>query len=530
LRSKRCSKVNRKRALVAVVLVGAGGALGLAAELAVGAPQAVPLAVADFAVGFALLAFGATARLRRPASRTGTWMVLSGLAWFAGTLGWPFVGLHRGFLVLLHLSYPSGRLPRTTLARTAVAAAMLDSTVAPLMRDDRLTVGLSVLVAVAAVRVFRVTSGIDRVAAAPALLAALTFAGILSLGAAVRLAGADADRLVLWAYDLTIAGLATILLVDLLRARWPEAVLRGLVVDLGDLHDSRTLRRRIARALGDPTLVVGIWDGERSVYIDEAGVPVEQPVAGAGRAATHIDDDGAPLALLIHDEVVAGGAELLASVAAAARTAVANASLEQRIEERGREVAASRRRLVEAADGERRVLQRTLARGPERRLRRVSTLLARADLPAGHLLRREVDAAIAELGELANGVRPAELDNGLRAALAALAERSTLEVSVSVEADRLPETVEAAAFFVCSEALVNAAKHAQARSARVDAIGACARLRVAVSDDGVGGADASGAGLRGLADRVEALGGRLTINSPRGAGTQVIAELPCNSR
>jgi signal transduction histidine kinase len=511
------------------LLVGAGGALGLGAEFAVGAPQGVPLAVADFAVGFTLLAFGALARLRRPASRTGVWMALSGLAWFAGTLGWPFVGVHRGFLVLLHLSYPSGRLPRSMLARAAVAAAMLDSTVAPFMRDDRLTVALSVLVAVAAVRVFRGTSGIDRVAAAPALLAALTFAGILSLGAAVRLAGADADRLVLWSYDLTIAALATVLLVDLLRARWPEAVLRGLVVDLGDLRDS-TLQRRIARALGDPTLVVGIWDGERSVYLDEDGVPVEQPVAGSGRAATQIDDDGAPLALLIHDEVVAGGPELLASVAAVARTAVANASLEQRIEERAREVAASRRRLVEAADGERRVLQRTLARGPERRLRHVSALLARTDFPPGHFLRREVDAAIAELGELANGVRPAELDNGLRAALAALAERSTLEVPVSVEVDPLPEAVEAAAYFVCSEALANAAKHAQAGSARVDATGNSARLRVVVSDDGVGGADAEGAGLRGLADRVEALGGRLAVTSPRGAGTQVVAELPCNSR
>jgi hypothetical protein len=522
--------VNRRRAFVAVALVGAGGALGVGAELAVGAPQGVALAVADFTVGFVLLAFGAVARLRRPASRTGVWMALSGLTWFAGTLGWPFVGLHRGFLVLLHLSYPSGRVPRSALARTAVAAAMLDSTVAPLMRDDRLTVLLCVLVAVAAVRVFRRTSGIDRVAAAPALLAALTFAGILSLGAVVRLAGADADSLVLWAYDITIAGLATILLVDLLRARWPEAVLRGLVVDLGDLHDSRTLQRRIARALGDPNLAVGIWDGERSAYLGEDGVPVEQPAAGSGRATTQIDDDDTPLALLTHDEAVSGGEELLASVAAVARTAVANASLEQRIEERAREVTASRRRLVEAADGERRALQRTLARGPERRLRRVSALLTRADLPAGDLLRREVDAAIAELGELANGVHPAELDNGLRPALAALAERSTLEVSVSVEVDRLPEAVEAAAYFVCSEALANTAKHAQAGSAWVDAIGDSARVRVAVSDDGVGGADAGGGGLRGLADRVEALGGRLTVNSPPGAGTQVIAELPCHFR
>jgi signal transduction histidine kinase len=482
----------------------------------------------DFGVGVLLLAFGTVAWLRRRESRTGAWMGLAGGAWFAGTLGWPVVALHRAPLVMLHLSYPSGRLPRPWLARAAVAASLVAAVLPPLARNDRVTVVVAALVAVAALRVFRGSGGVDRQAAIPALLAAVTFAGILSLGAALRLAGVEAQRPVLWAYDLVIAGLAAVLLVDLLRARWSQAVLRGLVVDLGDLHDS-ALQHRLARALGDPTLVVGIWAAERGSYLDEAGAPVDPPPFGSRRAAMRIDDGAAPLALLIHD-AAAVGEELLTAVAAVTRTALANSSLEQRVEERAREVDASRRRLVEAEGDERRALQQTLARGPERRLRRVSDLLAEASLPTDHLTRREVEAAIGELGQLANGVHPAELDDGLSVALSALAARSSFAVSVSAEVGRLPEPVEAAAYFVCSEALANAAKHAQADSARVTATADAAWLRVEVGDDGVGGADATGSGLRGLADRVEALGGHLTVVSPRDAGTRILAELPCRSR
>jgi signal transduction histidine kinase len=534
VQSKRLSVVVRRDVSLPVALAIAGAALGIGVEVAAGAPQGVALAVLDLAVGVLLLGFGAAARLRRPASRTGVWMALAGLAWFAGTVGWPFVDLHRGFLVLLLLSYPSGRLPPSSFARAAVAFAMLGSTVVPFAREDRLTVALGIVLAVAALRLFRGSEGIARPAAAPALLAALAFASILTLGASLRVAGVEAERPVLWSYDLVIAGLATVLLVDILRARWSEAVLRGLVADLGWVHGSMTLQGRIARALGDPTLVVGVWDGGQNAYLDESGAPLEPPEDRSGRIATRIDDDGTPLALLIHDEAAVSAAELLAPVAAVTRTAVANASLELRIGERAREVAASRRRLVEAADNERRVLQQTLARGPEQRLRRVSLLLlpsaaGRGVAPAGPGLLQEVEAAIAELSELANGVRPAELGGGLRAALPALAARSPLEVSVLVRVGRLPDAVEAAAYFVCSEALANAAKHARAVSARVEAVTAANRLRLRISDDGVGGADADGAGLRGLADRVEALSGRLRVESPPGAGTRVLAEIPCNS-
>jgi signal transduction histidine kinase len=516
-----------------VALAVAGAAFGIGAEVAAGAPQGHALAFLDVAVGMLLLGFGATAHLRRPGSRTGVWLALAGLAWFAGTFGWPFVYLHRGFFVLALLSYPSGRLRRSSLAAVVVAAAMFDSLVVPLARDNRLTVALAILIVIATLHSFSGSAGIARRAAAPGLLAALAFASVLALAAGLRLSGFEAEQPVLWTYDLVILGLATVLFVDLARAGWSEAVLRGLIAELGSMHGSPTLRDRLARALGDPTLVVGVWDGGQRAYLDELGAPVELPPDGSGRIATRIDDERAPLALLIHDEAAVNAAELLGPVAAVTRTAVANASLELQVEQRAREIAASRRRLVEAADGERRALQQTLARGPLQRLEEVSAILTKSaagTARAGPDLLHEVEAGIAELTELANGVRPAELDGGLRAALPALAARSPLDVTVLVRAERLPDSVEAAAYFVSSETLANTAKHAGATSACVEAVTDSDRLCLIVSDDGVGGADADGSGLRGLRDRVEALGGRLRVESAAGAGTRVLAEIPCNSR
>jgi signal transduction histidine kinase len=518
----------RKRSVLTVVVAVAIACFGVAAEVSSGAPEGLALAVVDLGVGVLLLAFGTVAWLRRRTSRTGVWMGLAGGAWFAGTLGWPLVALHRAPLVMLHLSYPSGRLPRPWLARVASAAALLVAVVPLLARNDRLTVVIAALVAVAALRVFLGSGGVDRKAAVPALLAAVAFVGILALGAVLRLAGVEADRPVLWAYDFVIAAVAAVLLVDLLRARWSEAVLRGLVVDLGALCGSATLQRRLARALGDPQLAFGVWDDDSGIYLDESGAVLSPPANGSGLVATRIDNEGEPLALLVHDDAAMADRELLTSVAALARTAVANSSLGARIAEQAREIVASRRRLVEAGDDERRALQRMLAEGPEQRLRRVSELVAatKGSGPIWGLLRQELDSAIEELHELADGVRPAELEQGLPGALRVLAERSPLEVSVSIHVGRLPDAIEAAAYFVCAEALVNAAKHAHTTSARVEAAVRDGSLVLEVADRGLGGADASGSGLRGLADRVEALGGRLVVESARDAGTSIFAEIP----
>jgi PAS domain S-box-containing protein len=202
------------------------------------------------------------------------------------------------------------------------------------------------------------------------------------------------------------------------------------------------------------------------------------------------------------------------------------------------ELAASRMRIVEASDAERRRLERNLHDGAQQRLvatsltvrlaaRRVTedpTVRAMLDGAGDELAR-----ALEELRELARGLHPAVLtDHGLRAAIEAVADRAPLPVEVDVPLDqRLPESVEAAAYFVVCEALTNVAKYAQASEARVRVGHVDGSAQVEVVDDGVGGADErSGSGLRGLADRVEALGGRLIVTSPAGAGTAVRALLP----
>jgi signal transduction histidine kinase len=520
----------RSRALPVAAALAAIG-LGVAAELSAGTPRGTVLAVADLAVGIALVSAGALAWTLRPASRVGIWMWASGVAWSLGTFGWPLLFLHRGPLVQLHLSYPSGRLP-SRATRVVVGLACLDAVIVPFAADDRLTIALSALVAVTAARVFLGSAGPARKAAGPALLSALLFASVLSLGAVLRVAGVAAGTEVLWAYDLAIVAIAVILVSDLLRAPWSRAALTGLVVDLEELAGPTTLESRLARALGDPSLTIGSWSPAADGYVDESGRVVPLPAEGSTRVATPITDDGRAVAVIVHDGALLADPALLASAASLARIALANGHLHSAVQVQLREIAASRRRLVEAADAERRRLARLLGEGPAQRLRRVSALLAGADALFSPVpptsLRAEVEAASAELSELANGVRPASLEGGgLAAALPGLADRAApLSVSVDAHVGRLPDAIEAAAYFVCSEVLANAAKHARATTVGVRAAVEGDHLVLEVTDDGAGGADPYGAGLRGLADRVEALGGTLLISSEPALGTGVVARLP----
>ncbi len=211
-----------------------------------------------------------------------------------------------------------------------------------------------------------------------------------------------------------------------------------------------------------------------------------------------------------------------------------NAELHDRLEE----LAASRARIVTAGDTERRRLERNLHDGAQQRLVSLSLTLRVAlakldsDVPAARAVLAdacdEVALAVDELRELARGLHPAVLsDRGLRAAVETLASRAPVLVEIAdIPAERLPEQVEAAAYYVIAEALTNVAKYAHASTVRVRVAANDASVVVEVSDDGVGGADpATGSGLRGLADRVEALGGSLDVVSPAGAGTSLRAEI-----
>ena len=401
-----------------------------------------------------------------------------------------------------------------------------------------MALALAAAVALAAAHGFLHSSGPARSATAPAFAAAVAFAAILALGALVRMTGLDADRAILWAYDVVLAGIAVALVVDLLRGRWADAVVMGLVVDLGD-EARGSLRSKLAGALGDPSLVVAYRLPERDSYVDDRGVTLRLPAAGSGRTVTAVGEGDEEVAVLVHDEALLSEHELLDAVAAAARIAVANVRLQAEARERARELEASRRRIVEAADAQRRRLEEELRLGVEHRLDSVAALLAAAHAAAGGADSRETEALAAELArtrdelrEFAHGVHPAALtERGLEPALALLARRSPVPTDVSVDAERLPPPLEAALFFVCSEALANTAKHASATHATIDVSERNGRVVVEVADDGVGGADPRrGSGLAGLADRLDAVGGRLTVESDPAQGTRVVAEVPREGR
>jgi signal transduction histidine kinase len=210
-------------------------------------------------------------------------------------------------------------------------------------------------------------------------------------------------------------------------------------------------------------------------------------------------------------------------------TAIANAEAQA-------EVTASRARIVAAADQARRRIERDLHDGTQQRLVSLALKLRAAQAAVPPELGGQLDEAVAEatgalaeLTEIARGIHPAVLaERGLAAALKTLARRSPIPVDLQMRADeRLPEEVEVSAYYVVAEALTNAAKHSGASAISVEAEVAGAALRIAVRDDGSGGAGlARGTGLAGLKDRVEALGGRIFLDSRPGAGTSLQAEFP----
>jgi signal transduction histidine kinase len=480
-------------------------------------------AALDGLTGFALAGLGLAAWTLRPRSRAGALMAAAGVAWFMGSLvGWALY-LHRGPLAHLLLTYPSGRTQRRS-ERAAIALAYAYAAVYPLAGDDRATFAFGLGLVALAARRFAVAAGPERRARAAALAATTAFGLVLAGAAAGRLAGLENVQATLWAYDVVVALIGVGLFADLVWGRWAASALTGVVIDLGDPAGAGTLRDRLARTLGDPTLAVGYWLPDEGRYVDETGRPFLPPGDSPDRATTPIAEDGRPLAVLVHDPALLDDPLLASTVASATRLAVANARLQAEVRERVAQVDASRRRIVEAADEQRARLARELRAGPEQRLSRVAELVGGLDPE----LASQLEAARGELDRLARGIRPPALtERGLAAALDELADRSPLPVSVAAPDRRFPDPVEAAAYFTCSEALANVAKHAQATRASIRVQATEDMLAVEIADDGVGGADASrGSGLSGLVDRVEALGGRLEVESRSGAGTRVLARLP----
>ena len=324
-----------------------------------------------------------------------------------------------------------------------------------------------------------------------------------------------------------MTSVAVLLTLDLLFGRWVDSTVADLVVSLG-ATESVSLRDQLRRAIGDQSAEIGYWFAEQNRYVDDAGEPVDTVVREQTRTVTEIRDGDEPLAVLIHDSDVGQNTELMTAVSTAARMAMTNARLRSDIRERALRITQSRRRIVEAADRQRQDLERELTVGIIGRLTDVSRILVGVDVDGIRDVRAELDGARDELLDFAHGVRPAALaDGGLAAALPILAERTPIPVHLSVAVGRMPAAIEACVYFVCSEALANIAKHANGDLATVAIVQDSGLVQATITDDGVGGADlGGGTGLRGLVDRVQALGGTLTLRSGRGDGTELSVAVP----
>jgi signal transduction histidine kinase len=521
---------------------------------------------------------GLIAWWRRPDSRFGPLMVAAGFVNFLATLDWataavPFtIGAVFDVLppvVFLHvfLAYPTGRLVGRS-DRAIVVGAYVTALAADFMRMVLGGAGpLNLLEVVSAPRVVEEVRNVDFIALSGFCLAgigvlatrrwgrhrlprrplgplvdsfalglvmiAALFSSIVFIGSPTEVPAIETVRRA----TFFVVGLAPIaFLIGLLRSRLavgPAIVSLGTEAARGNVLDA------LRRALRDPSLEVLYWVPEYERYADRDGRAIELPTSPR-RATTLIDrEDGTHVAALVHDISLREEPELLDAVVAAAGFALENDRLHAELRARLEELRGSRARIIEAAQAERQRLERDLHDGAQQRLVALSLELGlleerfEGDSEAKTALdqtRRELAESLRELRELARGIHPAVVTgHGLTVSLKTLAARAPLPVRLRVDLHgRLPERQEVAAYYVVAESLTNVAKYARASSAAVEVRDVDGRLLVEIIDDGIGGADTRrGSGLRGLADRVEALGGRLRVWSPVGGGTRVEAEIPC---
>ena len=545
------------------LVIGTCGAVPIAVSLVL-VPLGYPLdgagvQVAVYSSGY--LIAGSVAWLRRPDNSVGPVMLATAIAIslsffllhpdpavkrLAGLAG----SLANVLVVWIMLAAPAGRLeagPNRWVLGAFAIVVVLSAVVVDvdlMVRRGIWAAGFVVSLALAAVvlRRWLRASGPARRSLTPIVVAGVTTAIVHALD---FLAGVLLIQVVpgtpLYLLDIVTRTLVPYgFLLGLLRVRMARGAVADLVVELGKTPPPERLREALASALSDPTLDVMYWSASVEGYTDGRNEPIEITAVADGRAVTHLERDGRPLAAILHDPALADDPGLVPAMAAAVRLAVDNDRLAAEVRSQLDEVRASRMRIVEASDAERRRVERNLHDGAQQRLVALSLALrrAQAQLPedAGPELTDTLSGAsdqlrdaLAELRELARGIHPAILtDAGLAPALRALAHDSPVHATVLVDVpDDLPEPVAAAAYFVVSEALANVAKYAEATQVRVEAAVDGDELRVAVTDDGRGGADSkSGSGLRGLQDRAAALGGRMEVRSPSGRGTTVVARLP----
>jgi len=516
---------------------------------------------------------GVVAWWRRPESRFGPLMVAAGFGMFLSSLQWanwalPYtIGLAFDLLpavLFIHvfLAFPGGRLEgraeRALVAAGYFAAVglqlvkmllgggapdnllgVVDELAAANTVEDVQLFALSAisLAAIPLLVARRVRSGrplrrwtellVDSFAVGLVMIAVLLVAGSF---------GWSSFETIRRITFVTIGLSPVAFLIGLLSARLARSTVADLLVQLHADPTPSELPALFARALRDPSLTLAYWLPQYETWADLDGHPVTLP---ADRATTMIERDGVRLAALVHDRSLNDEPELLDAVSAAAGIALENGRLQAELRARLEELRGSRERVIEASQQERQRLERNLHDGAQQRLIALSLDLSMLENRLGgdpearaqiDQARQEIAQSLEELRAVAHGLHPAVVSgHGLAVALESLAARAPVPVRLSVELEeRVDEQLEVAAYYVVSESLANIGKHAQASSATIAVRRGNGQLVVEIVDDGIGGADSeAGSGLRGLADRVEALDGRLRVWTPHGGGTRVRAEMPC---
>jgi signal transduction histidine kinase len=577
--SGRIARESARPAGVVLWAVGLAGCAAAAAVFAItsGLDEPTPALDAALVASITLLYVGCglIAWSRRPDSRFGPLLVVAGFAPLVSRLSGLESSVPRTVgeicrllpvVLFLHvfLAYPSGRLERRAERRVVLAgyacvaafglgAAVLgpsgwDSVIGavdqPAAADAVTAAGRAAIagVGLAALILLVVRARSSGRAARQSLVTRVFALAVtaLAIGLAARAFGAPGTEPFAKSVAFALLGFAPILLLaGFLRSRLARASLGELLVELRGKPAPADLRDAVARALRDPSVELVYWLPDFSSYSRLNGEPVTLPPSDDSRRTTLIEREGERVAALLHDPALDDEPELLGAVTAAAGIALENGRLHAELGARLEELRGSRARIVDAGQLERKRLERNLHDGAQQRLIALSLELGlleeglQAD-PKTRLrlerARREIAASLEELRDVARGLHPAVVSgHGLEIALEQLAARAPVPVQLTVTLGRrLPERVEVAAFYLVSESLANIGKHARATSATVDVAHMHEQLTVEVGDDGIGGADTErGSGLRGLADRVEALEGRLRVWSPDGGGTRLRAELPC---
>jgi signal transduction histidine kinase len=562
----------------ALALLLTVGSLFAAVELALLLPldPAIWVVVLFPAVALVWFIAGTVAWRRRPGSRTGLliWfggisLLLAGLVNtdlpFGELIGNVFATAMLAVIVHLLLAFPSGRLPDRQSRIIAVSAYL----VALLLQMPNYVFGLGLL------EPLGVATNADHAATGDILQRigglAVTLSTAVVLASRLRMASPARRRVLtpLYAYGTgcvllvplipfaqfaqpvavvagiqlaLIAGIAVAFTVGVMLGRFERtAELEELAAWLGtEALGREPLRAAIARALGDPSVEVLYWLPVRDGFVDDRGITVDLP-ADDGRESVVIESAGHPVGAIVYDAHLLSDPGRVAAVGRVAAIAIARERLTTELRTSQTALRHSRVRLVEAADRERLRIAKDLHDGLQVQL----VLLA---LEAGRIegdsedrsarlqaarLRQGIESAGDELRRLVHGVMPAGLvERGLQLAAEDLVDRMPIPTrleTLGIEAS-LGATVTNVAYFIVAEGLANTAKHARATSASVRLVRRADVLTIEVADNGVGGAtDRHDRGLAGLADRVDAIGGRMSLDSAPGGGTLLTAELPCAS-